>query len=62
MGPQKSSISSSWISQDVNQQAQMVFQDVRINVMQPYIKCKSYYDKKTNASKFKTGENVSLRR
>ena len=39
------------IAQDVLEQTEMIFQDVRRNVMQAYLKYKAYYDKKANASK-----------
>ena len=38
-------------AQDVLDQAEMIYQDVRKNAMQAYIKYKAYYDKKANASK-----------
>ena len=41
------------IAQDVLEQTEMIFQGVRKNPMQAYIKYKAYYDKKSNASKLK---------
>ena len=38
----------------------MIFQDVRRNAMQAYIKYKAYYDKKANASKPKQSEYVYI--
>ena len=38
----------------------MIFQDVRQNAMQAYIKYKAYYDKKANASKLKQGDQVYI--
>ena len=44
--PQKTSSQDSEIAQDVLEQTEMIFQDVRRNTMQAYIKYKAYYDKK----------------
>ena len=52
--PQKIPSPDSEIAQDALEQTEMIFQDVRRNAMQAYIKYKSYYDKKTNASKLET--------
>ena len=49
--PQRIPSPDSQITQDVLEQTEMFFQDVRKNAMQAYIKHKAYYDKKTNASK-----------
>ena len=38
----------------------MIHQDVRKNTMQAYIKYKTYYGKKANASKLKEAEYVSI--
>ena len=38
----------------------MIFQDVRRNAMQAYIKYKLFYDKKTNASKLKQSDYVYI--
>ena len=43
----------SQITQDVLEQTELVFQDVRKKAIQPYIKYKAYYVKKANASKLK---------
>ena len=56
--PQKISSPDSEIVQDVLEQTEMIFQDVRRNAMQAYIKNKTYYDKKTNASKLKQSDYV----
>ena len=49
--PQKI-LSPDWkIAQDVLEQTEILFQDVRKNAMRAYIKYKAYYDKKANASK-----------
>ena len=42
------------------EQAEAIFQDVRKNIMQAYIKYKAYYDKKANASKLKEQQYVYL--
>ena len=44
--PQKKPSPDSQIAQDVLQQTEIIFQDVRKNAMQAYIKYKAYYDKK----------------
>ena len=51
--PQKIPAPNSEIAQDVLEQTEITFQDVRKNAMQAYIKYKAYHDKKTNASKVK---------
>ena len=38
----------------------MIFQDVRRNAMQAYIKYKAYYDKKANASKLKQSDYIYI--
>ena len=38
----------------------MIYQDVRKNTMQAYIKYKAYYDKKANASKLKEADYVYI--
>ena len=53
IGPQKIPASDSEIAQDVLEQTETIFQDVRRNAMQAYIKNKAYYDKKPNATKLK---------
>ena len=58
--PQKISPPNSEIAQDVLEQTEAIFQDVRRNSMQAYIKYKAYYDKKTNASKFKQSDYVYI--
>ena len=47
--PQQQPIPTSQIAQEVLEQTEMIHQDVRKNIKQAYIKCKAYYDKKTNA-------------
>ena len=44
--------------QDVSDQTEMIYQDVRRNAMQAFIKYKAYYDKTANVSKFKEAENL----
>ena len=56
--PQKSPSPDSQIAQDVLEQTEMIFQDVRKNALQAYIKHKAYYDKKANASKRKQTDYV----
>ena len=51
--PQQALIPNSQIAQFVLDQTQMIYQDVRRNAIQAYIKYKAFYDKKTNASKLK---------
>ena len=58
--PQKTSSPDSEIAQDVLEQTEIIFQDVRRNTMQAYIKYKVYYDKKTNASKLKQSDYVYI--
>ena len=58
--PQKIPLPDSEIAQDVLEQTEMIFQDVRRNAMQAYIKYKAYYDKKANASKLKQSEYVYI--
>ena len=50
----------SQIAQDVLEQAEMIFQDVRKNAVQAYIKYKAYYDTKANASKLKQADYVYI--
>ena len=57
--PQKISSPVSEIAQDVLEQTEAIFQDVRKNAMQAYIKYKAYYDRKANPSKLKK-TNTSL--
>ena len=56
--PQKIPSPDSEIAQDVLEQTEKIFQDVRRNAMQAYIKYKAYYDKKANASKLKQSDYV----
>ena len=60
MRPQKIPSPDSEIAQDVLKQTEMIFQDVRRNAMQAYIKYKAYYDKKANASKLKQSDYVYI--
>ena len=48
------------IAQDVLEQMETIFRDVRKNAMQAYIKYKAYYDRKTNASKLKQADCVFI--
>ena len=58
--PQKPPPPDSQIAQDVLEQTETVFQDVRKNAMQAYIKYKAYYDRKANASKLKKAVYVFI--
>ena len=58
--PQKISPPDSEIAQDILEQTEAIFQDVRRNSMQAYIKYKAYYDKKANASKLKQSDYVYI--
>ena len=58
--PQKIPSPDSQIAHDVLEQMEMIFQDVRKNAMQAYIKYKAYYDKKANASKLKQAEDMYI--
>ena len=58
--PQKFPSTDSPIAQDVPEQTEMIFQDVRKYAMQAYIKYRAYYDKKTNASKLKQTDYVCI--
>ena len=58
--PQKIPSPDSEIAQDVLEQTEMIFHDVRRNAMQAYIKYKAYYDKKSNASKLKQSDYVYI--
>ena len=58
--PQEIPSPDSNIAQDVLEQTETIFQDVRTNAMQAYIKYKAYYDKKASASKLKQYEYVYI--
>ena len=58
--PQKPPSPDSQIAQDVLEQTEIIFQGVRKNAMQTYIKHKAYYDRKANASKLKQAECVYI--
>ena len=58
--PQKISPPDSENAQDVLEQTEAIFQDVRRNSMQAFIKYKAYYDKKANASKLKQSDYVYI--
>ena len=58
--PQKNPSADSQTAQDVLEQMEMVFQDVRKNARQAYIKYKADYDKKANASKPKQADYVYI--
>ena len=51
--PQKISAPNSQIAEDVPEQTELIFQDLRKKAMQAYIKYKAYYDKKANVSELK---------
>ena len=57
---QKTSSPDSEIAQDVLEHTGAIFQDVRKNTMQAYIKYKAYYQKKANASKLKQSDYVYI--
>ena len=42
------------------EQTEIIFQDVRKNAMQAYLKYKAYYDRKANASKLKKADYVFI--
>ena len=58
--PQKIPPPDSQIAQDVLEQTETIFQDVRKNAMQAYTKYKAYYDRKANASKLKKADYVFI--
>ena len=58
--PQKFPPPDSQIAQDLLERTETIFQDVRKNAMQAYIKYKAYYDKKANASKLKKADYVFI--
>ena len=58
--PQKIPSPDSQIAQDVLEQTEIFFRDVRKNAMQAYIKYKACYDKKANASKLKHADYVFI--
>ena len=60
--PQKNPSADSQTAQDVLEQMEMIFKDVRKNARQAYIKYKADYDKKTNASKLKQAVYVYILR
>ena len=58
--PQKIPPPDSQIAQHVLEQTEMIFQVVRKNALQAYIKYKAYYDQKANASKPKQANYVYI--
>ena len=58
--PQKIPPPDSQIAHEVLEQTETIFQDVRKNAMQAYIKYKAYYDRKANASKLKQANYVFI--
>ena len=58
--PQQQPIPISQIAEDVLEQTEIFYQDVRKNTMQAYIKYKAYYNKKANASKLKEADYVYI--
>ena len=58
--PQKIPPPDSQNAQDVLDQTVTIFQDVRKNAMQAYIKYKVYYDRKANASRLKKADYVFI--
>ena len=55
---QQQPIPTSQIAQDGLDQTEMIYQDVRKNAMQGYIKNKAYYDKKAKTSRLKEAQYV----
>ena len=58
--PQKIAPPDSQVAQDVLEQTEEIFKDVRKNAMQAYIKYKAYYDRKAKASKLKQADYVFI--
>ena len=58
--PQEIPPPDSQIAQDVLEQTETIFQDVRKNTMQAHIKYKAYYDRKANASKLRKADYVFI--
>ena len=58
--PQKYPPPDSQIAQDVLEQRETLFQDVRKNAMQAFIKYKAYYDREANASKLEKADYVFI--
>ena len=58
--PQQQPILTSQIAQEVLEHTEMFHQDIRKNTMQAYIKYKTYYDKKANASQPKEADYVYI--
>ena len=58
--PQENPSPESQPAQDLLKQTEMIFQAVRKNAMQAYIKYKAYYDKKANASKLKQADKFYI--
>ena len=58
--PQEIPPPDSQIAQDMLEQTETIFQDVRKITMQAYIKYKAYYDRKANASKLKKTDSVFI--
>ena len=58
--PQEVPPPDSQIAQDVLEQTETIFQDVRKNTKQAYIKYKAYYNRKANASKLKKADYVFI--
>ena len=52
--PQRTPSADSQTAQDVPKQTEMIFQEIRKNAMQAYIKYKAYYDKKSQCLKTQT--------
>ena len=58
--PQKIPPPDSQIAQDMLEQTEKIFQDVRKNALPAYIKYNAYYDRKANASKLKKADYVFI--
>ena len=58
--PQKIPTANPETAQDVLDQTEMIFKDIRKIASQAYIKEKAYYDKKANGSKLKRADYVHV--
>ena len=58
--PQQIPPHDSQIAQDVLEQTETIFQDVRKNAMQAYLKYKAYFDRRGNASKLEKADYVFI--
>ena len=58
--PQQATFPTSQRSRNVLDQTQVIYQDVRRNAMQAYIRCKAYYDKRANASTLEEADYIEV--